>query len=157
MAACHIFGRSEESREANSFLMSDRPKRPFRLLEPKTRHRLFKSRCRHTRITDYPLVGVGKHLIYHRFTFTEMDGHLWSAPGAAGVAKIIRMPAPTHKRFGQEIAGSKKHCPKCGWFVFGIKTDPEWREIPEDFGAIRGGRAARTTSTKEVCALRQAS
>jgi hypothetical protein len=139
MAACHIFGRSEESREANSFLMSDRPKRPFRLLEPKTRHRLFKSRCRHTRITDYPLVGVGKHLIYHRFTFTEMDGHLWSASGASAVAKIIRMPAPTHKRLGQEIAGAKQHCPKCGWVVFGIKPDSERRERPEDFGPVSGG------------------
>jgi hypothetical protein len=90
-------------------------------MEPKDGQRLFKSRLRCATMTDSPLVRVGKHLIYHCFAFTEMDGHLWSAAGAAGVAKIIRMSPPTYEPFGQEIAGSKQHRPECGRFVFGKK------------------------------------
>ena len=48
----------------------------------------------------FPLDGIGEHLIDHRFAFTEMNCHLGATPGAGSVAKIIRMPAPMHKRLG---------------------------------------------------------
>lgn len=51
-------------------------------------------------IPGFPLGGIGEHLIDHRFAFTEMNCHLGATPGAGSVAKIIRMPAPMHKRLG---------------------------------------------------------
>jgi hypothetical protein len=55
-------------------------------MKAKARGRMIKAGTKSTLMPGFPLDGIGKHLIYHRFAFTEMDSHLWSASGASAMA-----------------------------------------------------------------------